>query len=153
MKRIAVFPGTFDPITRGHEAMIRRALPLFDSIVIAVGVNAAKNTMFSAEQRKAWISTVFSGESKIKVSSYEGLTIDFCRKENARFILRGLRSQTDFEYEKAISQMNLALDHSIETVFLITDPVYSAINSTIVRDIIRHGGDVSQFIPSAITIP
>ncbi|MBX7094999.1 MAG: pantetheine-phosphate adenylyltransferase [Flavobacteriales bacterium] len=152
MERIAVFPGSFDPITKGHESIIRRALPLFDKIIIAIGVNSSKSTMFTLQQREEWISSIFAGEKKIEVKSYEGLTIDFCKKEKAHFILRGLRTQADFEYEKAISQMNLALAKDIETVFLITDPVYSAISSTIVRDILRNKGDVSSFIPEKMNI-
>jgi pantetheine-phosphate adenylyltransferase len=152
MSRIAVFPGTFDPITRGHENIIRRALPLFDQIIVAIGMNSAKSTMFSLEQRQQWIADLFKDESKIKVLTYDGLTVDFCKHHSAGFILRGLRTPGDFEYEKAISQMNLALAPQIETVFLITDPQYSAISSTIVREVFRHQGDISKFIPEGIQL-
>ena len=151
-QRIAVFPGTFDPITKGHESVVRRALPLFDKIIVAIGMNSTKSSMFSVEQRKNWIAKVFTGESKIEVVSYDGLTIDLCRKHNARYILRGLRTAADFEYEKAISQMNSEMAREIETVFLVTDPVYSAINSTIVREIIKNNGDVSAFVPAAVSL-
>jgi len=151
-ERIAVFPGTFDPITKGHESVVHRALPLFDKVIIAIGMNSTKSSMFSLEQRKNWISKVFAGESKIEVVSYDGLTIDLCRKHNAQYILRGLRTATDFEYEKAISQMNSEMAKEVETVFLVTDPVYSAINSTIVREIIKNNGDVSAFVPAAVSV-
>lgn len=150
--RIAIFPGTFDPITKGHEALVRRALPLFDKVIIAVGVNSTKNAMFAMEQRQKWISELFAGESKVEVVAYEGLTIDLCRKHNARYILRGLRTSADFEYEKAISQMNREMAKDIETVFMATDPVYSAINSTIVREIIKNGGDISAFVPAVVSV-
>jgi pantetheine-phosphate adenylyltransferase len=152
MNRIAVFPGTFDPLTKGHEAIVKRSIPLFDKIIVAIGTNSAKNAMFSLEQRMEWIKITFINEPKVEVKTYEGLTVDFCMKENARFILRGLRTPADFEYEKTISQMNLAMQPLVETVFLITDPIYSAISSSIVREIIKHGGEVSSFIPASIHI-
>lgn len=152
MERIAVFPGTFDPITKGHESIVNRAIPLFDKIIVAIGTNSAKSTLFSLEQRMEWIKKTFYNEPKVQVKTYEGLTVDFCKRENATYIIRGLRTQADFEYEKAISQMNLAMQPQVETVFLITDPVYSAISSSIVREIIKYGGNVSRFIPASIAI-
>lgn len=151
-ERIAVFPGSFDPITKGHENVIRRALPLFDKIIIAIGINSTKNSLFTLEQRKQWIETVFSDEPKIEISTYEGLTVDFCTRKNAGYIIRGLRNTTDFEYEKAIAQMNAAMKENIETVFLITDPAHAAINSSIVREIHKNKGDIQKFIPDRIEI-
>lgn len=152
MAKIAVFPGTFDPITKGHEELVKRALPLFDHIIIAVGTNSAKQHMFDIEKRMNWIKNVFKNESRVSVESYQGLTVDFCQAKKAPFILRGLRSVNDFEYEKSISQMNLALNPEVETVFIITSPEYSAISSTIVRDIIKYGGNASKFLPEAVQI-
>ncbi|MFN3341639.1 MAG: pantetheine-phosphate adenylyltransferase [Flavobacteriales bacterium] len=152
MERIAIFPGTFDPVTKGHESVVRRALPLFDRIVVAIGMNSAKTAMFPIEQRMQWIRDIFKDDPKVAVKTYEGLTVNFCKNEKANFILRGLRTHSDFEYEKAISQMNLSMAPEIETVFLITEPAFSAISSTIVREIIRHNGDVSAFIPKGIQL-
>ncbi len=150
MKKIALFPGSFDPMTIGHESIIRRALPLFDEIVVAIGVNSSKNYYFPAEKRIAWVEKVFAGDSKITVAKYEGLTVDFCKKVNAKYILRGLRTSADFEFERGIAQMNKAMDESIETVFILSSPAYSAINSTIIRDILRNGGNVSAFVPMGV---
>jgi pantetheine-phosphate adenylyltransferase len=152
MKRIAVYPGTFDPVTRGHEAMVLRSLPLFDHIVVAVGHNSAKPQAgyFTLEQRLEMLHRVFDKIPDVSVDAYEGLTTEFCKRKGAHFILRGLRSSTDFEYERNIAQANNALEPSIETVFMISSPGLSAVNSSIVRDIHRHGGDVSQFVPEAV---
>jgi len=150
MERVAVFPGSFDPITRGHENIILRALDLFDKIIVAVGENAEKQTIFPLEQRVQWISEVFLHEPGIIVEKYSGLTVEFCRQRNIRFILRGLRTSADFEFERTIGQVNKRLDPDIETVFLLTAPEFTALNSSIVRDILKHGGDVSQFVPEAI---
>ena len=152
MERIAVFPGSFDPITRGHESIIRRSVALFDKVIVAVGENAEKKSFFTLEQRLEWLITVFRHEPKISVMQYEGLTVDFCRSVNARFLLRGLRTSADFEFERSIGQINKQLDPSIETVFLLTAPEHTALNSSIVRDIVRNGGDPSPFVPSAIKI-
>ena len=152
MTKIAVFPGSFSPFTIGHQSVIDRALPLFDKIIIAIGINAEKNQYFSIEERIQWIKDVYNNNSKISVKFYEGLTVDFCKKENANFILRGLRDSHDFKYEKNIAQMNYNLNHKIQTVFLITPPEISHISSTIIRDIIKNGGDVSEFIPKQINI-
>lgn len=151
MKRIAVYPGTFDPVTKGHEAMVLRALSLFDHIVVAIGHNSAKpQGYFTLEQRIEMLNRTFHGVDKVSVEAYEGLTTEFCKKSAAHFILRGLRSSTDFEYERNIAQANNALEPDIETIFMISSPGLSAINSSIVRDIHRHGGDVTQFVPEAV---
>ncbi|MBI2271579.1 MAG: pantetheine-phosphate adenylyltransferase [Bacteroidetes bacterium] len=152
MKKIALFPGSFDPITIGHESIIRRALPLFDEIIVAIGINSTKNYYLPLEKRKSLIQQVFAKESRIKVLSYEGLTVDFCKKVKANYILRGLRTSADFEFERGIAQMNKAMVHDIETIFILSNPEHSAINSTIVRDILRNGGDVSAFIPKGIKL-
>ena len=150
MSKVAIFPGSFDPITTGHESIIQRALPLFDKIIIAIGVNSAKTGFFPAEKRKQWIEKVFKGEKKIEVKTYQGLTIDLCKQEKANYILRGLRTSADFEFERVIAQMNRAMDDKIETIFVLSTPEFSAINSTVIRDIIRNGGDATQFVPTAV---
>lgn len=150
MKR-AVFPGSFDPITLGHVDIINRALPLFDEIVVAIGVNAGKKYMFSLEDRKKFIEDAFENEPKIKVMTYEGLTVDFCKNNDIEFILRGLRNPADFEFEKAIAQTNRKLS-GIETVFLLTSAETSFISSSIVRDIIRNDGDISKLVPDSVNI-
>ncbi len=151
-KKIAVFPGSFDPITKGHESIIKRALPLFDELIVAIGVNSTKTNYFSLEKRADWIKKVFKNEPKVRVEDYSGLTIDFCKKVNANYILRGLRTSADFEFERGIAQMNSAMNNTIETIFILTTPELSAINSTIVRDILKHGGDASQFVPEGISL-
>jgi pantetheine-phosphate adenylyltransferase len=152
MKKIAVFPGSFDPFTIGHEAIIRRAISLFDEIIIAVGANALKRNFYSLETRKEMISKVFENDPSVTVDHYEGLTVDYCRRKRAGYLLRGLRTSADFEFERAIGQVNKAMAPEIESVFLLTGPEHSFINSTIVRDIIINGGDASGFVPSAINL-
>lgn len=147
--RKAIFPGSFDPITLGHVDIINRGLPLFDEIIIAIGVNAEKKYMFSLEERMKFIIDYYAHEPKIKVATYMGLTTDFCEKIEADFILRGLRNPADFEFEKAIAQTNRKLS-GIETVFLLTSAKTSFISSSIVRDVFRHGGDISGFVPSSV---
>ena len=147
----AIFPGSFDPITLGHLDIIQRALPLFDEIIIAIGINAEKKYMFSLEQRSQFIIQTFANEPKIKVISYSGLTIDLCKQQNASFILRGLRNPADFEFEKAIAHTNRVLS-GIETVFLLTSAKTSFISSSIVRDVIRNGGDYTLLVPNNIRI-
>jgi len=149
-KHICLFPGTFDPVTLGHVDIIKRALPLFDKIVVGIGVNAAKKPMFSPEQRINWIETIFKDEPKIVGAQYEGLTINFCKQLGAKFILRGIRYVSDFEYEKTIADANRAMDPSIETFFLTGEPKYTSVASTIVRDILRNGGDASPFLPDVV---
>ncbi len=148
--KVCVFPGSFDPITSGHVDLVRRALPLFDRIIIAIGVNNEKKCLFSLEQRKKWISKVFENEHKVYVDSFEKLTAEYCKRVSAQWILRGLRNASDFDYEKTISQLNFIVGNGVETVFLISQPQYSHISSTIVREIIRGGGDVSPFVPAGI---
>ncbi|RLD39161.1 MAG: pantetheine-phosphate adenylyltransferase [Bacteroidetes bacterium] len=148
MEKIAIFPGSFDPITCGHASIIKRAIPLFDKIIIAIGVNALKSNYFDLEKRIKMIEAVFADSDKIEVQSYTGLTIDFCKKVNAKFLLRGLRTSADFEFERSIGQINKQMNSEIETVFLLTQPEHTALNSSIVRDILRNNGDVSQFIPA-----
>jgi len=149
--RKAIFPGSFDPITLGHYDIIKRALPLFDEIVIAIGINAEKKYMFSLEDRKKFIEDSFKDEPKVSVVSYEGLTIDLCHKLDAQFILRGLRNPADFEFEKAIAHTNRQLS-DIETVFLLTAIDTSHISSSIVRDVIRNGGDYTILVPESVKI-
>jgi pantetheine-phosphate adenylyltransferase len=148
--KVALFPGSFDPITLGHVDVIKRALPLFDKIVVAIGINANKKYMFSLEQRMGWIKESFAEESKIEVVTYEGLTIDFARTVGAKFLLRGLRNPADFEFEKAISRANQKMANDIETVFLLTSPETSFISSSIVRDVMRNGGEYSMFVPEVV---
>ncbi len=150
--KIAVFPGSFDPITVGHVSLIRRALPLFDKIVIGIGVNTSKNKLFSLEQRKKWINDVFRGEDKIEVLEFKGLTVDFCKNIGADFIIRGIRNSSDFDYEKTIAQLNRELNDEVETLFFISHPMYSHISSTIVREIIRVDGDASSLVPKEVDL-
>ncbi|HEV7232157.1 MAG TPA: pantetheine-phosphate adenylyltransferase [Bacteroidia bacterium] len=152
MKKTAVFPGSFDPVTIGHESIVRRALPLFDELIIAIGVNSNKNYYFPIEKRLEWLRQVFANEPKVKVTSFSGLTVDFCKSSKASYILRGIRTAADFEFEKAIAQMNKAMSPEIETIFILPVAELSAINSTIIRDIVRNGGDASQFVPAGISL-
>lgn len=145
----AVFPGSFDPITLGHVDIIERALPLFDSIVLAIGVNTEKKYMFSLEERVRFLEETFAGENKIKVMTYEGLTVDFCKKEGANFILRGLRNAVDLEFEKSIGQTNYKMS-GIDTMFLIASSGKGHISSTVVRDVRKNGGDFSFMVPEAV---
>tara|TARA_R100001369_G_scaffold21881_3_gene39696 strand:+ start:2824 stop:3273 length:450 start_codon:yes stop_codon:yes gene_type:complete len=148
MKR-AIFPGSFDPITLGHVDIIERALPLFDEIILAIGVNADKKYMFSLEDRVGFLEETFKNEAKIKVKTYEGLTVDFCKKENAAFILRGLRNTIDLEFEKTIGQTNFKME-GIETVFLISSSGKGHISSSVVRDVRKNGGDFSFMVPEGV---
>lgn len=148
--RIALFPGTFDPVTFGHIDIIERSLQLFDKLFIGIGMNSNKAPMFTAEQRIKWLEEIFRNEPKIEAVVYDGLTVECCRKVNANYILRGIRYVNDFEYEKAIADMNRSLDERIETIFLTCLPKYTSVASTLVRDVIRNGGDVSQFVPEVV---
>ncbi len=150
MKRICLFPGTFDPLTLGHTDIINRSINLFDKIIVGIGKNAAKAPMFSDDQRLEWISEIYIHEPKVEAAVYEGLTVDYCKKIDAKFILRGIRYVSDFEYEKTIADANRTLDNTIETIFLTGEPKFTSVASTIVRDIIRNGGDASPFLPEAV---
>lgn len=150
MKR-ALFPGSFDPITNGHYDIIKRGVKLFDEVVVAIGINADKKYMFSIEERKAFIEDAFKNQPKVKVTTYEGLTVDYCKVINAKFILRGLRNPADFEFEKAIAHTNRKLS-KIETVFLLTAAKTSYISSSIVRDVIRNNGDYTVLVPESVRV-
>jgi pantetheine-phosphate adenylyltransferase len=150
MNRIALFPGTFDPVTFGHLDIIERSLTLFDKLYIGIGVNANKAPMFTADQRITWLNELFRNEEKVEALLYEGLTVDCCKRVDAQYILRGIRYVNDFEYEKAIADMNRSLDGNIETVFFTCLPKYTSVASTLVRDVIRNGGNVSQFVPDVV---
>ncbi len=150
MQRIALFPGTFDPITIGHLDIIDRSLSLFDKLVIGIGRNANKEPMFSEEQRLKWIREIYKDNPQVNVVVYEGLTVKCCQQVGANYILRGIRYVNDFEYEKAIADMNRSLDTNIETVFLTCLPQYTSVASTLVRDVLRNGGDALQFLPEVV---
>ena len=151
MPRICLFPGTFDPLTLGHVDIINRAIPLFDRIVVGIGLNAPKEPMFTSEQRLKWINDIYKDEERVSGAGYEGLTVDFCKKIGAQFILRGIRYVSDFEYEKTIADANRTMDKSIETIFLTGEPKYTSVASTIVRDIIRNGGNAAPFLPEIVS--
>lgn len=150
MKKIAVFPGSFDPVTRGHENIVIRSIPLFDEIIVAVGENSQKDSFFYLQTRIDFLEKVFENFPTVKIKSYRGLTVDFCKQEGAQYILRGLRTSADFEFERSIGQMNKKMHNDIETVFMLSLPDYTPLNSSIVRDIIRNGGDARPFVPEAI---
>jgi len=148
--KIALFPGSFDPITIAHVDILKRALPLFDKIVVGIGLNSSKQNFLSSEKREEMVRTIFSANKNVDVQLYEGLTVDFCRKINAKYMVRGIRSASDFEYERAIAQINQTMMPEVETILLLSKPEYSAISSTIVRDILRNNGDVSPFVPKEV---
>lgn len=150
MERVCLFPGTFDPVTLGHVDIINRSLPLFDKVVIGIGINASKNPMFSADQRKTWFEEIYKDIPKVEIAIYDGLTVKFCQSINAHFIVRGIRYVSDFEYEKTIADANRTMDRGIETIFLTGEPKYTSVASTIVRDILRNGGDASPFLPPEV---
>lgn len=150
MQRICLFPGTFDPVTLGHIDIIDRALPLFDKLVIGIGRNVNKVPMFTEEQRLKWLKEIYKDNPKVDAVVYDGLTVDCCEQVGAKFILRGIRYVNDFEYEKAIADMNRSLDGHIDTVFLTCLPQFTSVASTLVRDVLKNGGDVSQFLPDVV---
>lgn len=150
--KIAIFAGTFDPITLGHADIIKRSLSLFDKVIIAIGVNTKKQTLFSLEDRRNWVQEIFKDEPKVEVDDYTDLTVNYCRSMGARYILRGLRNGSDFDYEAHIAQVNKELAPEIETVFIISSPELSYISSTIVRDLILYGGNYENFVPNAVAI-
>lgn len=146
----AVFPGSFDPITSGHVDLVRRALPLFSRIIVAVGVNTQKSTLFPLDKRLEWLREVFREYPQVEIGFFHGLTVKYCEERDAHYLIRGLRNASDFDYEKTISQLNNIIGKQVETIFLISQPEYSHISSTIVREIIKGGGDVSPFVPAII---
>ena len=150
MSKIAVFPGSFDPITVGHVDIVKRAQPFFDKIIMAIGVNSTKKTLFPLERRLNWLNAVFESDDKVEVDHFNGLTAHYCQRIGAQYLLRGLRHASDFDYEKTISQLNNIVGDGLETIFLISRPELSHISSTIVREIIKGEGDASPFLPSAI---
>ncbi|MCL2682801.1 MAG: pantetheine-phosphate adenylyltransferase [Bacteroidales bacterium] len=150
MPNIAVFPGSFDPITKGHESIVHRALPLFDKIIVAVGYNANKKSVFSVEQRVYFIKKTFADTPNVIVASYEGLTVDFCEKHKAKFLLRGLRGIADFKNERMLASINKELCPDLETIFMCPGTAYNHISSTIVREVLRNDGDISNFLPKAL---
>jgi len=150
MSKIAIFPGSFDPFTIGHESIVKKAIPLFDEIIVAIGYNTSKKGFFPVENRKKMIEKIFKDEPKIKIEIYSELTVDYCKKVNAQYILRGLRTATDFEYERAIAQMNRFMKSDVETIFLLTESEHTPISSTIVREIMKFKGDVSNFISKSV---
>ena len=152
MEKIAVFPGSFDPITVGHAEILNRALPLFDKVFIALGNNYEKKYLFTVDKREEWLKSIYGNNEKVKVIRYDGLTIDFCRRVSAHYIIRGIRTSADFEFERMIAQMNTQMASEIETVFFISRPEYSHISSTVVRDIIRNKGDYKKFVPEGVVI-
>ncbi len=152
MSKIAVFPGSFDPITVGHVDLVRRAAILFDKVIVAVGINSQKKYLFDLETRLKWLEAVFVEDENIEVGSFVGLTAHYCAEQNARYLIRGLRNASDFDYEKTISQLNAIVGEGLETVFLISQPEYSHISSTIVREIIKGKGDASSFLPKEVVL-
>ncbi|HER08978.1 MAG TPA: pantetheine-phosphate adenylyltransferase [Bacteroides sp.] len=152
MRKIAVFPGSFDPFTLGHESIVLRSLDLFDQIIVAIGVHSGKKPLLKIASRVQMVNEVFSSVDKVTAESFEGLTVDFCIKVHATHMLRGIRTAADFEYERAIAQINKRMLPGVESIFLLTSPEHTPINSTIIRDIIRNGGDASQFLPEKIDI-
>ncbi|HBI80630.1 MAG TPA: pantetheine-phosphate adenylyltransferase [Bacteroidales bacterium] len=152
MEKVAIFPGSFDPITVGHESIVYRSLSLFDKVIVAIGFNTNKKAFFSIDKRVAMIQQVFASEPRVEVISYDGLTVDLCNKLGVKYIVRGLRTSADFEFERAIAQVNRLMYPDIESVFMLTAPQHTPVNSTIIRDILLHNGDPGQFIPSSINI-
>lgn len=152
MKRIAIFPGSFDPFTIGHESLVVRALQLFDKVVIAVAHNAQKHGMFSIDARVSMIKQVFGDNEKVEVDTYTGLTVDYCKRKGIYFLIRGLRTSADFEFERSVGQINKQMDSKVETVFLLTSTKFTPVSSTVVRDILANGGNARQFIPKKINV-
>ena len=148
--KIALFPGSFDPVTKAHVDILKRSISLFDKVVIGIGINSTKQALLSIEARKKMLEAVFANEPKVGIQTYSGLTVNFCKEIGANYMIRGIRTVSDFEYEKAIAQMNHALVPEIESIFIVSKPGYSSISSTIVRDILRNKGDISQFVPKEV---
>jgi pantetheine-phosphate adenylyltransferase len=151
-EKIAVFPGSFDPITKGHVNIVKRALPLFDKVIVAIGNNSSKKYSFSFEQRVNWLKEVFKNDPKVVVTEFQGLTVNFAKAQNAKYLIRGIRTAADFDYEKTIAQLNKSMSPELETICIISDPDLSHISSTIVREIVLNGGDPSIFLPQEVVI-
>lgn len=149
-KKIAVFPGSFDPLTKGHFCLVERSMDLFDEVIVAVGINSSKSSLFSVEERIQLLEVAFKDMPKVRVDSFQGLTVDYCKDKNAQFILRGLRTSADFEFERSIGQINKKLYPEIETLFLLTSPEHTPITSSIVREVLKYSGDISEFVPNNI---
>lgn len=152
MNKVAVFPGSFDPFTSGHHNLVTKALPLFDAIIIAIGKNSTKTPAFDEVKRINALKSLYKNEPKVEIVTFSGLTVDLCKAHKASFIIRGLRNGTDFDYEKAIAHMNKSMAAGIETIFLLTEPVYENISSTIVREIYKSGGDISAYLPQGYSL-
>ncbi len=150
--KIAVFPGSFDPITRGHEELVLRAVEIFDKVIVAIGINSQKKYMFNLQERLSMLEDVFADFPMVEVTSYEGLTVDFCKKNQSRFLVRGIRNATDFDYESTIAYLNAEMGDGLQTVFLVCRPEFSHFSSTIVREIIKGGGDPSKFLPEGLNL-
>jgi len=152
MEKIAVFPGSFDPFTVGHENIVLRGLSIFDKIIVAIGIHSTKQPLLKIEARVEMVNRIFRDNKQVSGDSFEGLTVDYCKKVRATHMLRGIRTAADFEYERAIAQINKQMLPSVESIFLLTTPEHTPVNSTIIRDIIRNGGDASQFLPKGLDI-
>lgn len=152
MKHLAIYPGSFDPITLGHEAVVKKALPLFDKIIVAIGYNDAKKYLFPLEKRLAWIKQVFADEPKVEVAIFKGLTVNYCKERNAKHIIRGVRNGADFAFENTIAQVNKKLNHEVETILFLSEPDHASISSSIVREVFTYGGDVSDLVPTQINL-
>ncbi len=152
MEKVAVFPGSFDPFTVGHENIVLRGLSIFDKIIVAIGIHSTKQPLLKIEARVEMVTRIFKDNEQVSAGSFEGLTVDYCRKVHATHMLRGIRTAADFEYERAIAQINKKMLPSVESIFLLTTPEHTPVNSTIIRDIIRNGGDASQFLPKGVDI-
>lgn len=146
----AVFSGSFDPITKGHENIVLKAMPIFDEIIVAIGYNIMKKNAYTLEQRMQWIKEVFADCPKVKVACYEGLTVDFCKEMGANYIIRGLRGSADLEYETTIAEANKKINPEIETVFFLTEPELRCVSSTVVRDLLKHNASIAEFVPAVI---
>ncbi len=148
--RIAIFPGSFDPVTKGHTDILDRSLPLFDKVILAIGVNAQMQSFFTHEMRLEWLREIYGNNEKIEIVSYSGLTAELCKQKGAHYILRGLRNTTDFEYEKTIALLNRSMDETLESIFIMSAPEYGHIHSSVVRELIRYKGNFDHLVPACV---